>query len=234
MDRTAIGVNNPVVSPLACQEMSELRANPAPPAPAYVSRARALRRRSLLETGLNPLLAQRPWALIRMADVAAAAGVSRQTLYGEFGSRQGLAEAYVVAETERFLAMVDAALEAQGSDPRSALAAAMSTFLAAAQAGGLLRAIVNDDGNHDLLTLITTHGEGVLDAAGGHLARFFNHRWPTMSDDDAQLAARCLVRLALSYATRPDGGPQEAAEEVAALLGPFLDGAIGTSATPTA
>ena len=199
---------------------------PARSAPAYISQSRALRRRSLIETGLNPLLAERPWALIRMADVAAAAGVSRQTLYGEFGSRQGLAEAYVVAETERFLAMVDAALESQGSDPRSALVAAMSTFLVAAQAGGLLRAIVNDDGNHDLLTLITTHGEGVLDAAGGHLAQFFEQRWPTVSADDAQLAARCLVRLALSYATRPDGSPEQAAREVAALLGPFLETAI--------
>ncbi|MDQ2726937.1 MAG: TetR family transcriptional regulator [Actinomycetota bacterium] len=211
--------------------MSEVRRlNPARPPPAYVSQGRALRRRSLLETGLNPLLARRPWASIRMADVAAAAGVSRQTLYGEFGSRQGLAEAYVVAETERFLAMVDAALDAAGSDPRAAVAAAMSTFLVAAQAGGLLRAIVNDDGNHDLLTLITTHGEGVLDAAGGHLARFFNQRWPTMPDDDALLAARCLVRLALSYATRPDGSPEEAAREVATLLGPFLDEAIAGSA----
>lgn len=207
--------------------MSEVRsANPARPAPAYITQSRALRRRSLLETGLTPLLAQRPWALIRMADVAQAAGVSRQTLYDEFGSRQGLAEAYVGAETERFLAMVDAALEAQGSDPRSALTAAMTTFLVAAQAGGLLRAVVNDDGNHDLLTLITTHGEGVLDAAGGHLARFFNQRWPSVHRDDAQLAARCLVRLALSYATRPDGPPEEAAGEVADLLGPFLEAAI--------
>ncbi|MDQ6839090.1 MAG: TetR family transcriptional regulator [Actinomycetota bacterium] len=204
------------------------------PIPAYVGQARALRRRSLLDTGLNPLLAHRPWASIRMADVAASAGVSRQTIYAEFGSRQGLAEAYVVAETERFLGMVDAALEAGGSDPRAALSAAMATFLAAARDRGLLRAIVNDDGNHDLLTLITTRGEGVLDAAGGHLARFFHHRWPTMSGTDAHLAARCLVRLALSYATRPDGPPAEAAEEVATLLGPFLDGAIARGADKVA
>jgi AcrR family transcriptional regulator len=213
--------------------MSEVRmVHPARSAPAYVSQGRALRRQSLIATGLNPLLAERPWALIRMADVARAAGVSRQTLYDEFGSRGGLAEAYVVAETERFLAMVDAALEAQGSDPRSALVAAMSTFLVAAEAGGLMRAIVNDDGNHDLLTLITTHGEGVLDAAGGHLARFFEQRWPTVSGGDAQLAARCLVRLALSYATRPDGSPEDAAREVATLLGPFLEAAIAGSAPP--
>ncbi|POX39977.1 TetR family transcriptional regulator [Streptomyces sp. Ru73] len=49
----------------------------------------------------------RPWAGVRMVDVAAAAGVSRQTLYNEFGSKQGLARALVRRETEGYLAGVE-------------------------------------------------------------------------------------------------------------------------------
>lgn len=33
-------------------------------------------------------LARRPWSAVRMVDVAASAGVSRQTLYNEFGSKE--------------------------------------------------------------------------------------------------------------------------------------------------
>ncbi|WP_146058254.1 helix-turn-helix domain-containing protein, partial [Streptomyces sp. SM9] len=36
-------------------------------------------------------LARRPWSAVRMGEVAASAGVSRQTLYNEFGSKEGLA-----------------------------------------------------------------------------------------------------------------------------------------------
>lgn len=194
---------------------------------AHLEVTRAARRRALLEAGITPLLARQPWSTVRMADVAAGAGVSRQTLYDEFGSRQGLAEAYVASETERFLAMVDTALASHGTDPRSAVAAAMSTFLTAAAAGGLLRAIATDDGNHELLALITTHGENVLDEAAERLRSFFVQRWPTAEPAGARLAARCLVRLALSYATRPDGAPETSAAEVADLLAPFLERSIG-------
>jgi AcrR family transcriptional regulator len=191
--------------------------------------SRALRRRLLLEAGVTPLLADHPWARIRMADVAATAGVSRQTLYDEFGSRRGLAEAYVQAETERFLEMVDQALEAAGPEPRAALFSAMSTFLRAARKDGILKAITDRDeggGNHDLLVLVTTQGGGVLDRATERLAAFFATRWPGVDPDGGALAARTLVRLALSYATRPDGSPDEGATEVAAVLGPYLEALV--------
>ena len=45
-----------------------------------------------------------------MVDVAAAAGVSRQTLYNEFGSKDGLARALVRREADAYLAGVDRAL----------------------------------------------------------------------------------------------------------------------------
>ena len=38
-----------------------------------------------------------------MADIAAAAGVSRQTLYKEFGNRNEFGLAFVIHEGERFL-----------------------------------------------------------------------------------------------------------------------------------
>ncbi|MFF5785117.1 TetR family transcriptional regulator, partial [Streptomyces sp. NPDC012693] len=46
----------------------------------------ATAREALLDAALAAL-AHRPWSVVRMADLAAAARVSRQTLYNEFGSK---------------------------------------------------------------------------------------------------------------------------------------------------
>ncbi|WP_037839045.1 TetR/AcrR family transcriptional regulator [Streptomyces sp. NRRL S-337] len=75
-------------------------------------------RESLLDAAYAALTA-RPWCDIRMVEVAAAAGVSRQTLYNEFGSKDGLARALVRRETDNYLAGVARVL-ARGGTGRSA------------------------------------------------------------------------------------------------------------------
>ncbi|MER5441042.1 helix-turn-helix domain-containing protein [Streptomyces sp. NPDC002790] len=72
-------------------------------------------RESLLEAAYTAL-ARRPWDAVRMVDVAAVAGVSRQTLYNEFGSKEGLARALVRREADAYLAGVDRALKEGGLD----------------------------------------------------------------------------------------------------------------------
>ncbi|MFP3988043.1 TetR/AcrR family transcriptional regulator [Streptomyces sp. E11-3] len=75
-------------------------------------------REALLEAAYTALL-HRPWSAVRMVDVAAVAGVSRQTLYNEFGSKDGLARALVRREADGYLAGLDRAL-AQGGLPAAA------------------------------------------------------------------------------------------------------------------
>ena len=53
--------------------------------------ARELLRSTLLDAA-RAELASRRWTEITMADIARAAGVSRQTLYKEFGSREEFAQ----------------------------------------------------------------------------------------------------------------------------------------------
>ncbi|MER5827018.1 helix-turn-helix domain-containing protein, partial [Streptomyces mirabilis] len=79
-------------------------------------------RESLLDAAYTAL-AHRPWSTVRMVDVAAVAGVSRQTLYNEFGSKEGLARALVRREADGFLAGVERAL-ATHADARERLVAA--------------------------------------------------------------------------------------------------------------
>ncbi len=66
-------------------------------------------RESMLDAACTAL-ARRPWSAVRMVEVAEAAGVSRQTLYNEFGSKDGLARALVRREVDVYLAGVERAL----------------------------------------------------------------------------------------------------------------------------
>lgn len=97
-------------------------------------------RESLLDAA-HTALARRPWSTVRMVDVAAVAGVSRQTLYNEFGSKEGLARALVRREADGYLAGVERALAAH-ADPRERLVATAEWTASAARGSPLVRAML--------------------------------------------------------------------------------------------
>ncbi|MFE1380675.1 TetR/AcrR family transcriptional regulator [Streptomyces sp. NPDC058740] len=97
-------------------------------------------RETLLDTALAALGAQ-PWSAVRMVDVAARARVSRQTLYNEFGSKEGLARALVRREADLYLRGVEAVLGEPGPPARRLVSMAEWT-VAAAAARPVLRALL--------------------------------------------------------------------------------------------
>jgi AcrR family transcriptional regulator len=97
-------------------------------------------RESLLDAAYTAL-ARRPWLAVRMVDVAAVAGVSRQTLYNEFGSKDGLARALLRRETDTYLHGVDRALAVDGG-PVDRLAAVGAWTIGAARGNVLVRAML--------------------------------------------------------------------------------------------
>ena len=195
-----------------------------PPVP-FATAARDLLRTTLLDAVASQLR-EKPWAAVTMADVARAAGVSRQTLYNEFGSRHDLAQAFVLREVDGFLAMVEEAVEPHREDPTAALAAAFEAFLAAASENPLVRAIVSGEGSDDLLPLVTTQGQPVLARATERLGVFLAEGWPEMEAGEAGLLAEATVRLAISYAALPQSPAGIDGAAIAALLGPYVDRAI--------
>ncbi|MEU2727819.1 TetR/AcrR family transcriptional regulator [Streptomyces griseoviridis] len=181
-------------------------------------------RESLLDAACSAL-ARRPWATVRMVDVAAAAGVSRQTLYNEFGSKDGLARALVRREADGYLAGVEHAL-ATHSDARERLAATAEWTAVSARDNDLVRAMLTGcwserlpaptlsavpsssavpaqrraDGPlpspGDLVAIVRDRAVAVLVGPGRHRA------------DTHELARSCelVVRLALSCVAAPPGG----------------------------
>jgi len=77
----------------------------------YAEASRVLLRDSVLDA-MRDLLLTRDWSAITLSDVARAAGISRQTIYNEFGSRQGLAQGYALRLADRLVDTVKGALDA--------------------------------------------------------------------------------------------------------------------------
>jgi AcrR family transcriptional regulator len=190
--------------------------------PSYAQATRTLLRERLLDAA-EALLRERAWASISMADIAAGAGVSRQTLYNEIGSRQDFAQAYALRETDIFLRAVERAVRDHLDDPHAALSAAFDVFLHAASEDPLIRTILSGDGSDGLLALFTTHGAPVLGLATERLASIFIDGWPQVHAEDAHLLADSVVRLAISHAALPTAPAETIAASVAEILGPYVD-----------
>lgn len=191
----------------------------------YAVAARELLRQTLFDAARDQL-ATRPWAQITMAEVAAAAGVSRQTLYKEFGSRDEFAQQFAVREGERFLAAVEDAVRRHRDDARAAVRAALEVFFSAVAEDPLVRTVLGDDGTGGMLPLITTQGMPLVAFAQHRLAGVIHEGWPQVAARDAEVLAESLVRLAISYAMLPKEPPHETIPTVMALVEPFIERAL--------
>ncbi|HEY7891390.1 MAG TPA: TetR family transcriptional regulator [Solirubrobacteraceae bacterium] len=195
--------------------------HPAHERTPYAVAARELLRTTLLDCARDELQ-RRPWTQISMADVAHAAGVSRQTLYNAFGSRADFAQAYVLREVDRFLASVEEVVGEHLDDPPLALAAALDMFLKSAAEDPFVRSIIADDGSAGLLPLVTTGARPVIERAVERLSEIIRDGWPQVAAEDAGLLAELLVRLAISHAGLPTSTSSITATSLARVLSPFI------------
>ncbi|MFI7403122.1 TetR/AcrR family transcriptional regulator [Streptomyces sp. NPDC049541] len=180
-------------------------------------------RESLLDAAYTAL-ARRPWSAVRMVDVASAAGVSRQTLYNEFGSKEGLARALVRREADGYLAGVERAL-ATHSDARDRLTATAEWTASTARENALVRAMLTGCWSERLpsptLSAVPSssavpaqrRADGPLPSPGDFVAIVRDRAVAVLSkpgavkSDTAELARSCelVVRLALSCVAAPPG-----------------------------
>lgn len=172
---------------------------------------------------MDDLAADRPWASITMAQIAAEAGVSRQTLYNEFGTRDELAQVYVLWSSERFLDEIQRVVGARPDDLGGALQDAFRVFLELAAEHPLVRALEAATGAEGLHALVASSaGLPILLTSTDRLAEFVLGNWPELPVTETRLVCELLVRLAISHATVPTVPPAVAAEQVSTVLGPFL------------
>ncbi|MEU8580675.1 TetR family transcriptional regulator [Streptomyces abikoensis] len=208
--------------------------------------------RELLLDAAFTALGTRPWHGVRMVDVAAAAGVSRQTLYNEFGSKDGLARALVRREAETFLAGVEHALatardadapDAADRDPARAgdrCAAAALWTLRTARANPFVRAALTGCRGDRLPPAAAPSvpapragrearpPRGALSPGAlvgrirDSVAGAVGADAPGLPPDAVLRACEAAVRLTLSYVVAPAPSDEEVAAEVAGLVRALL------------
>ena len=197
----------------------------------YRDVVRGLLRDRLLDAAAQ-VFAEQGWRRLTMAKVGDCAGVSRQTVYNEFGGKQQLAEALILRELEAFLTVVRECFERE-DELVPAIRSAVAGALTAAGDNPLLRSVLHNgqpggpagqSGDTDLLPFIV-QSPWLVDRATEFLTELALSRFPDLPLRGPRLttALESVVRLVLSHITLASRPVDETAEALAWIAGRVLD-----------
>lgn len=167
-------------------------------------------------------------AKLSVRDVADRAGVSRQTLYKHFPSKQDLLVQATWRETDDMVAQIVAASEAE-PDVTDALEAAILATLRVAREHPLLDRLVRTE-PEQLLPLLTSDGGPIVSSVREVVEEIVIQRLPGVAPLDARRSADLITRLMVSYSIN---APDDPPEVVAASLAGMLIGGMPASSART-
>lgn len=185
------------------------------PATTSVSTTRA----RILAAAID-MVTEQGWQSITMARLAQRAGVSRQTVYNEIGSKSELAEAVVLDELARFLAVVDEGFDRHSQSVAKALQAAVLGVLERARDSALMVAIVSSTSGAEteLLPPLTTRSTSLLDAARSVVAARVSDYNVAADERTLDAAIDMLVRTVLSHVMQPSDTPEKSAAAICGVV----------------
>jgi AcrR family transcriptional regulator len=188
----------------------------------YAEASRVLLRDSVLDA-MRDLLLIHDWSAVTLTDVARVAGISRQTIYNEFGSRQGLAQGYALRLADRLVNAVDDAIYAHVGDIYTAFLQGFRAFFAESAADPLVISLLSGVAKPDLLQIITTDSAPIITHCSDRLTSSFMHSWVRATEEDSGILARAIVRLAMSYVSMPPEADHDVAADLARLMTPAAE-----------
>jgi AcrR family transcriptional regulator len=187
-----------------------------------VTRPREVLRDCVLDA-MREELRTKDWAAVTLADIAHTAGVSRQSIYNEFGSRQGLAQGYALRLADRLVDAVSGAIEGNIGDVHAAFLSGFRSFFADSAADPLVISMLSGAAKPDLLQIITVDSGPIITHCSRRLADAFLDSWVGAGAADAGVLARAIVRLAISYVSMPPEADHDVAADLARLMTPFAE-----------
>ena len=187
---------------------------------ATAERRRAQLREEVLDAATE-VLRRGGWARLRMQAVADRVGVSRRTLYNEFGSKPALAHALVARSTEHLGTVVEEAF-AEAPHLCPGWNEAVRRVLGEARRDPVMRAVLHSTSSPDFLPLLTSEGSYAIEYSTRAMTDAALAHWPRLDRERVALAAHATVRLVISYFLRPDGEDARAAADISTLVGGYL------------
>jgi AcrR family transcriptional regulator len=173
------------------------------------------------------------WERMPLAEIASRAGVSRQTVYKEFGNKYGLAAALSAFETASYMEELATVLEAFPDDPVAGTRAAVLHTLETGADDPLLKAILSSArGPSELLPWFTTRADPLLEAAGKLLTGYLTDHWPDLTTRDVRLVADSVIRLTVSHLVLPLAPIERTADDLATLVERLLPPEIHPTPQP--
>lgn len=166
----------------------------------------------------------RGWDQVRVGEIATESGVSRPTLYREFGNKDGLGEALMNREADRFFAAIAAELAGDHERTGDAVAAASRLVVAEAAVNPLLRSVLTGSrtGDAGLLPFLTSRSESIREGARGLLAAWLAEREPGVTPSTVEEAVDALVRLVISHIVAPAVDAVEVGERMSRLIDHYI------------
>jgi AcrR family transcriptional regulator len=155
------------------------------------------------------------WTRTRMSDVAARAGLSRQTLYRHFQTKEGLAAMLALREQDAFLDEVREAFRLERTIG-DAVVATVTLSLKRAESHPLLRQVFEDP-NSGLLPYVTTRALPLMTRAKALTAQLLVEMDPTIDPGTVDLLADVLTREIFSHTLTPSEPIDVVAERLGRL-----------------
>lgn len=154
---------------------------------------------------------------LSVGDVAARAGLSRQTLYKHFPNKDALVAEAVLREAQAMVGQIVAAAESL-DDPQASLEAAILLTLRLTREHPLLDRLVRTE-PEALLPLLFGDGGVVAVAVRSVVEQIIGERLPDLDPVEIRRVADLLSRVLISYAvSAPDDPPEVVASFVATLV----------------
>lgn len=179
---------------------------------SFRNRMHAMLRASILEAA-KARADQVDWSQVRIADIAEDVGVSRQTIYNEFGSKDQLGQALFEHEMAIYTAGILETTK-DSVDLGEAIRASVTWILTQTRANEMVQRTLRDArsgnaGTETLLPLLTVNAHRIVLPARTALTDYFESRWPSGDLERATLLVELVIRFVISFVIVPSDLSEE-------------------------